>query len=253
MATATMQRPFPFSFEATDLEAGDRMEVVLEFRSIAADEAQRGVREVLGAFAGLGAVGGLAGRALDPGRSGLTVEDGRVDAERSVWSFRDVHIDPAALFILANMLHYVHLEDVPLRLARVRWPGAAEFDGPSVVEFPEQWRNPSFGLEIGDLLDDIELDIEFVTPQDEATLAKVVDAMSAWLLATHRGAYADDAFDPAKTAVFLGPDVMSVAPERIVWYIEIMRCNESALDGLLNVLEWAHQNVAPISRVELGP
>lgn len=74
-----------------------------------------------------------------------------------------------------------------------------------------------------------------------------------WLLSTHRGAYADDVFDPSKSAVFLGPDVMDVSPMRIIWLIEIMRCNESALDGLINLLEWVHQRLARISHVEIGP
>jgi len=106
---------------------------------------------------------------------------------------------------------------------------------------------------IGELLDDIDVTVRFRQPQDETTIKRVVDAMSAWLLATHRGAYADDSFDPSKTAVFLGPDVMNLSPERVIWFIEVLRCNESALDGLVNVLEWVHQRVAPISQVEMGP
>jgi hypothetical protein len=121
------------------------------------------------------------------------------------------------------------------------------------IQFPEQWPQLSFRLDIGDLLDDIDVVIEFHEPQNDDVIERIVETMAVWLLATHRGAYADDAFDPSKSAVFLGPDVMDVSPNRIIWFIEIMRCNESALDGLLNLLEWVHQRVARISRVEMGP
>ena len=108
-------------------------------------------------------------------------------------------------------------------------------------------------MDIGDLLDDIDVVIDFVEPQDDKVIERIVEIMSVWLLATHRGAYADDSFDPSKSAVFLGPDVMDVSPNRIVWFIESLRCNESALDGLINLLDWVHQRVARITHVEIGP
>jgi hypothetical protein len=246
-----MSRPFPIVLEP--LGSPNRLDVALYFQVVAGDEIRQRVQEVLTTFARLGAVGGLAGRDVDPAQPGLTLESGQVDEHSALWRFRDVHIDPNSLQILANMVHYVHLEDVPLQLARFGWSNEQVPSIQSDARFPEAWRRPSFHLEIGDLLDDIDLVVELQEPQSEETLARIIDAMSMWLLATHRGAYADESFGPSDTAVFLGPDVMQVSPNRIVWFIEILRCNEGALDGLLNVLEWAHHNVTPISRVEIGP
>jgi hypothetical protein len=251
MAAALLPRPFPISFEATDAQGG--LEIALDFAAPAGDEARRRVEEVLTSFGGLGAVGGFAGRDIDPGRSGLTLDEQRTGPWGAVWRYRDVRIDPASLFIAANMVHYIHLEDVPLRLARILCSDEVPPGRPNVVHFPELWRRPSFRLDFGDLLDDLDVVVRLQVPQTPDRLARIVDAMSAWLLATHRGAYADDSFDPSETAVFLGPDVMDVRPDCIVWYIDIMRCNENAVDGLLNVLEWAHQHVAAIASVEVGP
>jgi len=102
---------------------------------------------------------------------------------------------------------------------------------PLAVRFPEAWPNLSFVLEIGDLQSDIDLDIELAVPQPNEKTEAIVHTMAMSLLATHRGAYADDIFDPSNSIVYLGPDVMDVSPNHIVWFIEVLRCNELALDG----------------------
>ena len=102
---------------------------------------------------------------------------------------------------------------------------------PLAVRFPEAWPNQSFVLEIGDLQSDIDLDIELAVPQPNEKTEAIVHTMAMSLLATHRGAYADDIFDPSNSIVYLGPDVMDVSPNHIVWFIEVLRCNELALDG----------------------
>jgi hypothetical protein len=151
------------------------------------------------------------------------------------------------------MIHYVHLEDAAVAAARVRSPEVGLQPDPATVAFPGAWPALSFRLDMEDPVDDVDVVIEFEEPQPAATTERVVDALSAWLLASHRGAYADDSFDPSKTAIFLGPDTMSISPERVIWFIEVMRCNEAALDGLLNLLERTHQRIARIRRVEIGP
>jgi hypothetical protein len=246
-----MDRPFPVYFETGGMQ--NMLDVMIDFQTPVSDDSKQGVLEVMKAFAKLGAIGGLAGTNCDPGQSGLFLETSQIIGQQSHWVFQDVRIDPASVFILLKMIHYVHMEDAPIAMVRITWPAVSELKHPAALRFPGRWTQLSFGLEIGDLLDDIDVDIKFSEHQENKVIERIVETMSVWLLATHRGAYADDAFDPSKTAVFLGPDVMDVSPGRIIWFIEIMRCNESALDGLLNLLEWVHQNVARISRVEIGP
>jgi hypothetical protein len=119
------------------------------------------------------------------------------------------------------------------------------------MQFPELWPQLSYLLNIGDLQGDVDLNIELEQPQTEQVTERIVNIMAMWLLATHRGAYADDSFDPSESRVYLGPDVMSVKPERIIWFIETLRCDERALDGMLNLLEWISQKIAPIRHVQL--
>ncbi len=246
-----MDRPFPVQFDSG--VPPDVLEVALEFQSAISDVGREGVQEVMGAFARLGARGALAGHAKNPGDSRITLADTRLAEREGYWLFQDALLDPASVCVLLNMVHYVHLEDASITRARIAWSGIRRLPDPMAIRFPPRWPALSFELVIGELLDDIDVTVRFRQPQDETTIKRVVDAMSAWLLATHRGAYADDSFDPSKTAVFLGPDVMNLSPERVIWFIEVLRCNESALDGLVNVLEWVHQRVAPISQVEMGP
>lgn len=246
-----MERPFPVHFEAAGLP--ESMEVSIDFQTPIGDDAKEGVLEVVKTFEKLGATGGLAGEKCDPGQSNLTLEASHITAQGSRWVFQDVRIAPASVFVLLNMIHYVHMEEIPVKMVRIVWPILSQLIDPMAIQFPEQWPQLSFRLDIGDLLDDIDVDIKFEKSHDDELSERIIETMSVWLLATHRGAYSDDAFDPSKSAVFLGSDVMDVSPDRIIWFIEIMRCNESALDGLLNLLEWVHQKVARISHVEMGP
>jgi hypothetical protein len=250
MAT-TMDRPFPVYFETTGTP--NRLEVMIDFQAPVNDDAKQGMLEVMTTFAKLGAIGGLAGHNYDPGQTSLTLETSQIMSQGSHWVFQNVRIDPVSVFILLNMIHYIHMEDAPLTMVRIAWPAVSQLKDPMAIQFPERWPHLSFPVDIGNLLDDIDVDIKFNEPQENDVIQRIVETMSVWLLATHRGVYADDAFDPSESAVFLGPDVMDVSPDRIIWFIEIMRCNDSALDGLLNVLEWVHQRVARISRVEMGP
>jgi hypothetical protein len=246
-----MQRPFPVRFETTG--PPDTLEVSVVFQTPADQTAKDGVQEVLTTFTKLGEVGGLAGEKLAPSQSGMTLNFSRVTSQETHWGFQNVKIDPRSIFILLNMIHYIHLENIPLKDVRIAWPALKQLKDPMAIEFPEQWPQLSFALDIGEMLDDIDVVIDLEQPQDDSTIEKIIETMSVWLLATHRGAYADDSFDPSKSAVFLGPDVMELSPARIVWFIEIMRCSENALDGFFNVLEWVHQNIARIKSVELGP
>jgi hypothetical protein len=251
MSPTILNRPFPVSFETAG--APNVLSFTIDFESPADDVARQGVVEVMTAFAKLGAVGALGGDSRDPGRSGLTVQVNEVTAQGARWVFRDVRIDAASVSVLLNMIHYVHLEDVPVKMVRVAWPGISGLPRPIALRFPALWPKLSFGLEMGELAGDFDIVVKLTEPQSDEVVKHIVDAMSAWLLATHRGAYADDSFNPSRSAVLLGPDVMEVSADRIIWFIDAMRCNESALDALLNVLEWVHQNIAPVSDVEVGP
>jgi len=249
MATI-MERPFPVYFDPTN--AQNKLEVVIDFQAPLNDEAKKRIQEVITTFTKLGSVGGLAGVNCNPGQSGLFLHTSQI-GQQSLWVFQEVYIDPASLFILLNMIHFIHIEDAPIAMVHILWSEISQIKDLMSIQFPRQWPQLSFPLEIGELLDVIDIEIRFREPQDIETIENVVDTMSIWLLATHRGAYADNSFDPSKTAVFLGPDVMDVSAERIIWYIDIMRCNESALDGFINLLEWIHQKISYISCVEIGP
>jgi hypothetical protein len=246
-----MDRPFAVYFDTAGMR--NRMEIMIDFQIPVKNEAKEGLLEVMTTFAKLGAVGALAGHGFNPGQSGLILESNSILTQHSYWLFQDVRIDPASIGVLLNMIHYIHLEDIPLKMVRIAWPAISQLKDPMAIQFPDRWPQLSFRLNIGDLLDDIDVVIDLADPQDSKGIERVVETMSVWLLATHRGAYADEAFDSSKSAVFLGPDVMDLSPERIIWFIEVMRCNESALDGLVNLLEWVHQRVVRISDVEIGP
>ncbi|WP_320231426.1 hypothetical protein [Mesorhizobium montanum] len=217
------------------------------------DRALTGITDVWKAFQGLAECGGLSGETHDPGLARALVRT--IDLrERTVSAaFRDVIIDPASLFVLANMLHWLHEKIIPLQRATILWPAHERVVRTDEPQFPDPWPRYSFELEIGELIDDIDLEIELTAPQPKAVTDQVVDALSAWLLATHRGGFANEMFKPEESIVFLGPDVMNVEADYVAWFIKIMRADESALDSLLNVLEWVHQNVAPIRSVSLGP
>jgi hypothetical protein len=247
----TLTRPFSVQFLTTGQV--NRLELSIEFQQPLDETAREGITEVMTTFGKLAATGALAGRSHNPGLSSMMLAGSDFSAQGTSWVFEDVRIDPTSIFVLLNMIHYVHLEDVSVRVVRLAWPEAERLSDPMTIQFPAQWPDLSYVLDDEDPTEDVDVTIELRKPEPPEVTEAIVDAMSVWLLASHRGAYADDSFDPSKSAIFLGPDVMDVSPDRIVWFIEVMRCSGSALDGLLNLLERVHQRVAEISRVEIGP
>jgi hypothetical protein len=243
----------PFTVEYEVLKVPELLEVTISFAAPTDLSIEKDVVEVLTAFGRLGQVGGLAGEDDNPVFTNLRLISSEFKPQTSRWIFGDVQIDQGSICILLNMIHYLHLEAAPIARVRIAWQNLRDIENPSALEFPGLWPRLSFQLEFGEMLDDIDFAIRFLKPENKDVLDIVVNTMAAWLLATHRGAYADDAFNPSDTAVFLGPDVMSISPNRIVWYIEVMRCNEDAFNGLINVLEWVHLNIAGIESVEVGP
>jgi hypothetical protein len=246
----TLTRPFSVDFESS--RTADTLEVWIDFQAPVAGKASVGVLEIMTAFAALGASGGLSGSTINPGRASINLAVSQLNGASGHWVFRDVLIDRRSICILLNMIHWAHLEMIPVRRARLAWPQGGLPSDPLALQFPELWPRLSFSLNIGDLLGDIDLDIELEQPQTDEVTSRIVNTMSHWLLATHRGAYADDSFDPSKSRVYLGPDVMSVKHQRIIWFIETLRGDESALDGILNLLEWVSQKIARVRHVELG-
>jgi len=244
-------RPFPVDFGAS--RAPNTLEAWIGFQTAIGDKARIGVLEIMTTFAALGATGCLSGSNLNPGHASMKLDVEQLTNTSGYWLFQDVKIDPAGVCVLLNMIHWVHLEMVPVQHVCLRWPASGLPSDPLAIQFPALWPRLSFELEIGDLLDDIDLDINLQEPQKEEITSHIVKTMSMWLLATHRGAYADDSFDPSRSRVYLGPNVMNVGPRRIIWFIDTLRCNESALDGILNLLEWVGQKIARIQHVGLGP
>ncbi len=246
-----ISRPFTVDFDAS--RTPRTLEVWVDFRTPVGEEAKISVLEIMTTFAAFGGRGGLAGSHINPGEANINLETSQLGGTSGHWVFRDVLIDPTSVCILLNMIHWAHLELVPVGKVHLAWPPGGLPSDPLAIQFPGLWPRLSFGLQIGDLLGDIDLDIELDQPQTKEVNERIVEAMSMWLLATHRGAYADNSFDPAQSRVYLGPDLMNVKPGRIIWFIETLRCHDSALDGLFNLLEWAGQKIARIRRVELGP
>ncbi len=249
--SSPLSRPFDLQLELP--RSLDEIEVRVEFGADVQGTARVASSEIMITFAALGASGALGGLETDPLRSHLHLADERISQRRGRWLFAGVEIDPRSLWILLNMIQWLHQKMVAVLRVVVAWPENRRPHDMEMLEYPELWQEPPFELEFGDMLGDIDLAIDFESAQPKAVTDRVVHMMSNWLLATHRGAYANDSFDPAESRVYLGPDVMTVTPSRVVWYIESMRCDEGALDGLLNLLVRVNHDVAAIRRVEVGP
>lgn len=243
---------YPFAVALDVPHSLDAIEVRVAFAAGVADDDARDATEVMAAYASLGAVGALSGLHLRPSQARLALSDVRIDGPQGRWSFTGADVDPCALFVLLNMLHWVHLEIAPLARATIAWP---ENRRPSDTQrpcFPGACESLSFDCDFDDEGRAIDVTVDFAAPQPEPVVRQVVDAMSRWLLATHRGAYANAAFDPSNSLVAMGPDVMSLSADRVIWYLDQIRCDDAALDGLVNVLEFVSHRIAPIRRVHFS-
>ena len=246
----------PFSFEVRPSGAPSTLLACGSFERTL-EEAQRvGIEQALRAFAELGKMGALSGSSISPAVS--TIETAACDLSGRIVELRlaACRIDPLSLSMLANIFHWVHLEVAPLVAVTIEWEQAAAWPNTAVREFPGQWLQPSFAFAEGDLDGggDVDVGIEFLETRDvDANRAFVENVLGTWLLATHRGAFADDVFSPAESAVYLGPDVMTIEPDRVVLHVEDVRCDEAAWSALVNLLEGIHHRGIPLRRVELGP
>ncbi len=191
-----MDRPFPISVESSK-RPGDLI-IEASFARTADDAVRIAIDDVIGAFAKLSAIGGLAGERLDPASARKTEAQTRLNSTAMRASFQNCFVDPAGLFVLVNMMHWLHSKISPIESLKIFWPAGQQIVSVYEPEFPGRWPRYSFELEIGDLNEDIDVEIELENSQPETVLKRVVDAMASWLLVTHRGGFANDVFAPAE-------------------------------------------------------
>ena len=120
----SIARPFSVSLDTSGSAAS--LEVWIDFERSVGDEAAVGVREVMTTFAALGSTGGLAGEQFDPAKTSMKLTASQLSNFAGHWIFEDVLIDPASSCILLNMIHWVHLEMVPVQQVRLAWRPANE-------------------------------------------------------------------------------------------------------------------------------
>jgi hypothetical protein len=165
---ATIDRPFAIRFDANGGE--DELEIVIDFQRALDDGVRQGVTEVMTTFGTLGASGVLAGDGHYPSRASMTVKASEFWPERCHWSFRDVRIDCASACILMNVVHYLPLGRSADRNAAGRVPDDWSPERSDDAPISRAIASTVVSLNIGDLLDDIDVVVEMVEPQaDEIT------------------------------------------------------------------------------------
>ena len=246
-----MNRPFSVQMMVSDRPG--ILELKLIFGEVVKDNAKVAVYEIMMAFESLGKYGALSGTTINPIATNIELENCDILETTGLWSFRLVKVDSASLCILLNMVHWLHLEIIPVKAVIVCWPPNNALTEPVELRYPGRWPNISYDINIGELISEIDLEIEFVNSQQQQTLDEIILVMSKWLLATHRGAYTDEDFGPSKSYILFSPDVMDVKPERIVWFFDVFTCHDGAWDGLFNLLEYVHNKIASIKGVQLLP
>jgi hypothetical protein len=245
-----MKRPFSISLGIADQE--EVLNLKIDFKRALSSDQMTGFAEILDVFRALAVSGALCGEQLDPTTTGLILKEKRIDVATATWIFHQVRLDPAALCILLNLLHWGHIHLSPIQDVYISWAAISQLSHPLTIQFPRLRAPCPFQLEMGDLPDEFDIQIELSAAQSEATIESINEAMGAWFCAANWGAYADDNFDPSKSTIYFTDEVMELSEKEITWFIDVFRCNFGALDGLVNLLERTHYLVSPIRSVRIG-
>ncbi|MER9028509.1 hypothetical protein [Mesorhizobium sp. LNJC405B00] len=207
--------------------------------------------DVLSVFANLADHGGLSGDSIYPGAfQGLTW---RVTlSQRSAQcSLQNLIVDPSSHFILVNMLHWFHIKVSSLRSAFILWPPEQLVKDASFVEFPSTFPKLSFNQRIDEISDEFDIEVDLDGLASDDILKQFVDVVDIWFMATHRGAFSSDTFEPSASGVFPGEDI-DIEPDSLIWYVDRFRTQMEALDSLLNIFEWLHHNIFRIKEVTIS-
>lgn len=204
-------------------------------------------------FAELGAHGGLSGRQYDPALAQVVVQSSVVRSRtQAECQFSLRNISPDAVQMLTGAIAYIDAKIAPLANVLVECPRSmiqantepgSGYYRPVPFTVVDERTFQSRGF---------ELQLEFVNPIPEILMEQVeYEAYGYWVSAVNVGCFASPALPAEVCAAIPAGDPIIADRSMILALEEAVVTETDASDSLINVLQWVHAHIAPLSRVEL--
>jgi hypothetical protein len=244
-----MPRPFVVTFRP--VASQDVLDVRLSFAAPGSAEQLSTMSLFLKEVFDFLRCGAAGGDGVDPAAVSLTPAPPVMDPGGVHFALSQVRLASASMSCLLNMLEWGHHHIAPLLGVSVSWAPANLLPDPLALLFPSAWP-ASYPLEIEDLERRFTIAVELDRPHTEEEIERIeVASIAAWATGLNRGAYGNEHLRPAECALLLTEDAVEILPNGFVWFVDALRCDDAALDGLTNALERMHRTIAVIRRVTI--
>ena len=246
-----LQRPFRVVFTRSNGAQEARIHVV--FKELLGSARERVIRLFFGELSAFVQSGALSGDRIHPAAIRPQAPPANVHAVTATQEWTGMALPVEALTCLLNMLEWLHHHEAPILEVQLAWDTPVLPAVACATTFPPVWPNLGFVLAIDDACERrFAIEVTFRERQPLEYLDRVLHEFGAWFNAVNRGAYGDASVRPASCCLELTGEAVELSTERMVVYIDQFRANESALDGLANVLERVHRKLVAVECVTLG-
>jgi hypothetical protein len=247
--------PFPVHCDAAGTwSSGRDVEVRIECPSTV-PETRPLLRSIVGRFVALANSGALAGDAIPPWKSGLSLSPGSgIQPGAVVVRFASSRVHPGAWTVLLNMLLPWH---AVIEISSIRVTSG----GPVRRWHADVWGSdilpPAYGL-LPFALDDEEPEsgaytftARCVEPIREDALQGLRDALNTWVAVVQAGGYEIATEPPASSYVEPGDDGLIAFGSTMEWSIFKVRADPDCIDGIINIFAAHHHRIQPIASLEI--
>lgn len=209
-------------------------------------------RAVMTKLSCLGSVGGFCGPANDRATASVTVSDASsTNAHELRCEFAIREVSPFAAQALANVVEFFSRRVLPLSFVVIEapadlspgtWPKDNRFTGRLPFAVEDERVHAASGFDIA---------IHTKGPQPEELMLRIEDAYGHWFSAVNLGCFASETYPPAECIVYPGDETVIEADSIRLSIDRFLFLESEGIDSLLSVLQWAHERIAEIARVEI--
>ena len=248
---AFLQRPFRVVFRRANSAHEARIHVV--FKELLGPVRENVIRLFFGELTAFVQSGALSGDRIHPASIRPEAPPAVVRPVTATQTWSGMTLPVEALTCLLNMLEWLHHHEAPILEVQLAWDTAVLPTIASATTFPAAWPKLGFALDIDGACEQrFDIEVQFRERQSVEYLDRVLHEVGAWFTAVNRGAYGDAAIPPASCCLELTGEAVELTTESMVVYIDRFRANDSAVDGLANVIERVHRKLIAVARVSLG-
>lgn len=248
-----LSRPFATHCHSAPLSGGGNLQVIVQFKPGVdfTEDLLISLRQPFRALATIGQWGGMAGDKYEPQQSTITlVTDGTLHGAREVrWSFDATKIDPGTVFVIQNMLHFLHLNVTSVESLVIGSPLLLEGGGIR-EELPNGYEPCPFTVTYEREASQVSVDVEFRDRQVPLVAEPFREAWDAWYDVAAHGGFCSEDYPPEEAKIFVEDD-LQVTSTGIGGVFDDVVIDDAGFYCLINMLQVLHHRLTPIAEVTI--